>query len=334
MSSAPEPYLEQIMANQQAMQQTVNTAYALQTRYVFVPFRDRELTLNQMENLGGLPEIRAGKIIPITKYSMLDLDYSEMLEVPRDYDGNFQMVNEGVSRNKLIERPPQDVVAAIFDTFNKNQGVPGSADDNGICEIEVLRGSDDMVQCLALNRYCLPGTYKTAREQMAQLENARINAPSTIFASVAARLMQATRQAVIWAEWHYENLTAAMEDKDRSGKRRLSPLDVDVCKWIEKPNPRFKTNLAGDQQTVVVQGQIAAQPPPTVQHKRCGTFLNLVDGQPPAFCHVCREAFGEEPQVVAPVATEAEQKEFLQATGESKLEREQREARDRNNRRR
>jgi hypothetical protein len=159
--ATPIPFLEQVIATQAAMQTAAVDTWALQTRYVFNPFRNEPFTIQQMQDY-GMPSLEAGCVIPITKFNQRDKDYTEMLHVPRDWEGNFEPTNPGVSAEKLTPRIPAEVLDALLSVFNKHHGTD-PFQDNGICEVTELRGNDDMALLLDINRHCLPGRYDTRR---------------------------------------------------------------------------------------------------------------------------------------------------------------------------
>jgi hypothetical protein len=287
MAAAAPDYLNEQISSQQAQHASVTDTHKWLTRYIFVPFRDRGLSLLQQSTLGIVGEIKAGYIIPFTRRQQWIIDYDEVKRVPTYSDGSYHPSSQGVSSMKPTDRAPSRVVDAILRIFNVEHGKP--VEDNGICEVEVLRGIDDMELLRDLNGYCLPERFDKARLQVAQLERAVANAPTQIHREVAEQLLSSTLQSVTWANWHYANLEADMEDRQKTGKDRLSPLDRAVCAWIERQPPKFRTNLTSDMQAVT--GQTVAPAAPTVQHSRCGGFLNLVNGKPPEFCHVCNHPF-------------------------------------------
>jgi hypothetical protein len=292
MATAPN-FLDGVIANQRTMRPTAEDASPWLTRCIFIPFRDRPLSILQMGALGGLTELKAGYVLPLTRYKRADIDYDEMKRVPIGPDGEYQPAALGVSAMKFTDRSPYAVVEAIFRIFNPHHGTDPNQ-DNGICEVEVLRGNDDMEMLRAINQFCLPEIYKTAREQIAQLEEAALADEQALFTQVAERLLESTLQSVEWARWHYSNLEADMEDRKTSGKDRLSPLDVAVCEWIERDPPRFRSNLTGQAQPVIVQGQAPGLTPPQTQCQTCGAFVNLINGQPPKICFVCSTSFYSE----------------------------------------
>lgn len=313
--ATPANYLDEQIRSQQAQHASVTDTHQWLTRYIFSPFKDCGLSLKLQGDFGIVGAIKAGYIIPITRRQQWIMDYGEVKNVPTYADGSYHPSSLGVSTMKPTDRAPSRVVEAIFRIFNAYHDT-GQNEDNGICEIEALRGSDDMELLREVNDFCLPKvdgetgeaiTYSAASQQIAQLKKAISSAPTLLHRSVAEQLVAATLQSVVWAKWHYAGLKADMEDKARTGKDRLSPLDAAVCRWLERPEPQYRSNLAGEAQPVVIQqGQTVATPAPrpTVQCESCGGISNLLaNGQRPKFCGVCREPFGSE-AVVKEAATE------------------------------
>jgi hypothetical protein len=232
-----------------------------------------------------------------------------------------------VQGDKPFDRTPAEVVEAILTIFNRDHDT-GTGEDKGICEVVCLRGNNDLALWREINSFCLPDPYKTAREQVAKLQKAVAESADlpSLFGQTAERLLAATRQAQAWARAHYEMLRLQLDDRERSGKYRLSPLDVHVCEWLELPHPRRRSNL-DDGPTVVTQQAAAPPVRPTVQCFDCGAEANLLpDGaMPKKGCVVCGSAtFGREPvqPVVAPsaefqrITSEDDQREFAKVTGE------------------
>jgi hypothetical protein len=87
MSAPATTFLEDVVQTQAAMRPAATDTYARMTRYIFNPFHDRRLTLEQMRTLGGMTEFKAGFIIPFTEHQMLVKDYEEIGRVPKGYDG-------------------------------------------------------------------------------------------------------------------------------------------------------------------------------------------------------------------------------------------------------
>lgn len=334
MSASASTYLDDVVNTQASMRPAATDTWARLARYIFNPFHDRAFTLEQMRNLGGMTELKAGFIIPITEYQMLVKDYDEIGRVPKNHDGDgYQWAPDGVQGDKAFDRAPAEVVEAIFTIFNRDHDT-GTGDDRGICEVECLRGNTDLTLWREINRYCLPEAFKTAREQITHLEKsvaASITQPP-LFGQVAERLLKATKQAQTWARGHYEMLRLQLDDRDRTGKYRLSPLDAHVCEWLEYPHPRRRSNLIGDD--TPTQRQVAPARP-TVQCFDCGAEANLLpdNSMPKKGCVVCGSGtFGREtvaPIDTSPVASESEQQAFSELVGDAALERKQQEMRDR-----
>jgi len=290
MSAQAQPnFLDNLISDKQARRPATVDAQPWLARYLFVPFRDRALTILQQQLL-GLPELRAGYILPITKFKQLIIDYDELKRVPTNYDGTYQPASPGVSTPMLADRAPGVVMVAIYRIFNPHHDT-NPQEDNGICEVEVLRGSEDMALLRELQVLCLPGTYLTGREQLAQLKKAHAEARDGLSAGVVERLISATETSITWAKWHYHRLQSQMENRARSGKEELSPLDAAVCQWIEQPEPRFRSQLVGEAQPVVMQGA-APVAIPQIQCQNCGAFVNLINGKAPKQCFVCQSPFG------------------------------------------
>ena len=308
-------FLDTVIADQEARKPAAMDAQPWLARYLFVPFRDRALTILQ-QGLLGLPELRAGYILPITKFKQRIIDYDELKRVPTNYDGTYQPSSEGVSTSKLTDRAPRVVLDAIFRIFNPHHGT-NPQEDNGICEIDALRGSEDMVLLHDLQLFALPGEYKTARAQMKQLQSAQEEAPSQLYAQVIQRMIEATEQSAAWARWHYQRLRAQMKNQARSGKEELSPLDRAVCEWLELPEPELRGLLADETQQVAMQGATAPAIPQT-QCLNCGTYVNLINGNAPRACYVCANPFYEaeaasddDPKTETPVERRARNKAVM-----------------------
>lgn len=337
MSAPASSYLDDVLNTQASSRPAATDTWARLTRYIFNPFHDRQLTLEQMRTLGGMTEFKADFIIPITEYQMLVKDYDEIGKVPKDYDGEYQWTPHGVDGDKPFDRAPAEVVEAIFTVFNRDHDT-GTGEDKGICEVECMRGNNDLTLWREINRYCLPSAFKTAREQIAHLEKAGKDSAGlpALFGQAAERLLKATRQAQAWARGHYEMLRLQLDDRDRTGKYRLSPLDAHVCEWLEYPHPRRRSSLIGDD-VAMRPAQAAAQ----VWCEACGTNTNLsLEGRAPRFCPSCKEPFGQaeakppadEPRL--PAASEADQQAFAESVGDVNLDRKQQEMRDRQQKRR
>lgn len=357
MSSLPETirpdspeasYLNSVLATQAAMQPAATDAFALLTRYIFIPFWSRELSFEDMRNLGGMPTLEAGYIIPIIKYQTRVPAYEEIAKVQIDpFTGKYMWTQYGVDEEKLVTRPPREVLDTILELFNRDYNVGGSL-DNGICEVEMLRGNKEFdadfargsaASLAALNRFCLPEKHTAARLQVGQLQEAVDKAPSLLHKAVAERLLKATRQSVLWAEARYRLIERQVE----AGKTSFFSIDYAIFEWLEKPEPRRRSNLAGG------EGVVFQQPAPVAKQiwcENCGTTTSLSpEGRAPRFCPSCKEPFGgqespvaESKQVpaepVAPVASPADQQAFSESVGDVNLERKQQEMRDRQPKRR
>lgn len=332
-------YLQSVLQTQAQMQPASTDAFALLTRYIFIPFWNRELSFEEARNMGGMPTLEAGFIIPIIKYQAREMAYEEIAKVTIDpFVGGYMWTPFGVSEEKFVQRAPREVVESIFETFNREHSSGGQM-DNGICEIDVLRGNQQFdaeftigraTQLSALNRHCLPHRYTSGLKQAAQLQSAVSTAPSQLYSSVAERLLQATRQSIRWAEARYRLLERQIE----GGKNSFFPIDEAVCAWIEQPMPKRRSNLVGGDTGVVAPRPTAVTP--TIWCESCGTNTNLSpEGRAPRFCPSCREPFGQgEAQLPAaemrvPVASEGEQREFAETVGDGGLERKQQEMKDR-----
>lgn len=307
-------YLESLIKDQNARVPQAGDRAFWANRYLFVPFRDRELTMELMGSL-GMPEFKAGVILPITRFRQLGVDNSAVQRVPVGHDGTFLPVAPGIEAFKLRDRAPSVVLDAILRIFNPHHGVD-AAQDNGICEVEALKGNEDFDLLRQIQQTCLPDGYTKARLQLLQLAKVLLGkVPASIDSmdaiaemthrvqfeqttsklpvlvrDVAKRLYLSTETSFTWARWQYHNLQSQMENKDSSGKTRLSPLDAAVCEWIEMPEPRYQSRLASNPQQVVVQQAAAAVAVerPTVWCPQCGHYSMLgPEGQQPAKCGGC-----------------------------------------------
>lgn len=325
-------YLDQIVTSQVARAPEPEDQYYWAARYIFVPFRDRPFTIEQQPLL-GLPELKAGIILPITKFKQQIVDNDAVMRVPVDYDGHFKAVGPGIERFKLVDRPPSVVFDALIRIFNPYDGVDTAGDkDNGIREVKTLRGQEDFSLLLEIQRACLPEHYDKARLQLAQLAAVILNRPSVarpespddiialrneveearatnIYQQVAKELYASTDTSFTWARWQYHNLQAQLENRERSGKERLSPLDAAVCDWLEMPYPRYQSHLAGTPQPVTIVQQsapvVASAPIPTLWCSSCGATTNLgPEGQKPKFCPSCKESFEKVETVAVSVTNE------------------------------
>lgn len=338
--ASPEAsYLQEVLLTQAALQPVANDAFSLLTRYVFIPFWSRELSLEDMRNLGGMPTLEAGYIIPIIKYQTREPAYEEIAKVTIDpFVGGYVHTPYGVSEEKLVNKAPREVVEAILEVFNREHDT-GNALDNGVCEIDVLRGNKDFdaefafgkaESLSALNRFCLPERYTAARKQIEQLRGAVANAPSPLYKAVAERLLRSTLQSVTWAESRYR----LVEKQVEAGKVTFYPIDEAVFAWLERPEPRRRSNLEQGQ-----MGQAQAQPSPraTVQCLDCGNEANLLpdNSMPKKGCLHCGSAtFGRAEVAASPVASESEQRELSQSLGEKALEQRQNDMKQRQEKRR
>jgi len=320
--ATPASYLDTLLKDQQARQPAkIDIAYWA-NRFLFVPFNDRSMTMELMGSL-GLPELKAGLILPITRFRQMIVDNTAVQRVPVGYDGRFVAVAPGIEEMKWKDRPPSVVFDAIMRIFNPYAGVD-PAQDNGIREVDALRGNEDFDLLSQIQHTCLPEHYRTGRQQLLQLASIAIgSAPKSLATDadvanlskrvqfeqstnklpvltrdVAKRLFEATEVAFAWCRWHYHSLQSAMENQARTGKDRLSPLDAAVCEWIEMPEPRYQSRLASNPQQVVVQ-----QSAPTVEAKQgvwcveCGNTTPFgPEGQRAKKCGSCFQAFPvEEP---------------------------------------
>jgi hypothetical protein len=299
------------IAQEQAMRKPSQVdANLWAARWLFVPFRDRPLPVDHQQNFGLPFGLKAGYLLPITKFDQLILDNWEVTKVNVDGNGQFMAADEGISRTVPVPRAPARVVQGIFRIFNPNVG--DAAQDNGISEVEQLFGVEDMVLVRQIQMHCLPKVYATAREQLAQLEDvgtknagdlrwtvatpANPNGRQYDASDVAQRLYRATLQAKANIEWHcVHKVEAAMERPERSGKHELSEYDHACYAWLEKPEPRRLSRLAGDaaQPQIVVQTQApVATAMPQISCSACGNLVNLLPtGLPPQFCGLCRTPF-------------------------------------------
>jgi|GEM_PF-5629320 len=321
--ATPAGYLDNLIKDQAArIPEAVNREYWA-NRFLFVPFHDRALTMELMGSL-GLPEFKAGLILPITRFRQVIVDNTAVQRVPVGHDGKFIPVAPGIEDFKLKDRAPSVVMDAILRIFNPQLGVD-PAQDNGICEVEALRGNEDFDLLRQIQQTCLPDAHSKARPQLLQIAKAVLgNVPASIrsveeiealtqrvefeqstsklpvlMRNVAKRLYQSTVSSFTWARWLYHNLQSQMENQAESGKRRLSPLDAAVCEWIEMPEPRYQSRLASAPQQVVVQAAAAAATP-IVWCEDCGATTNLgPEGQKPKRCPVCQTPFDVVPD--APV---------------------------------
>lgn len=276
------------------------------TRYIFVPFRDRPFSTDFIQEYCGLEGLTAGKITPIVSGRQLIPDYDQVGKVPKgmEWRGGYGLGNA----MKLKEKSPYEMLEGLLATFNPDHDTKPTQ-DNGICEIAVLRGNEDMQLVCDLQQFCLPNFYATARAQLARLEEAlEPSADMPVFHEVAERLKRATEQAKIWAGWHYHNLESDMEDRSRTGKSKLSELDDAICQWLELAPPKFRTLLA----VPAIPSPPAQNVSPQVQHPRCGAFVNVVNGNPPEICHVCGAPFNAEPDMSGKQASREERTTRLQ----------------------
>ncbi len=281
------------------------------TRYLFVPFRDRPLT-PMYQSLYGITKLRQGIIQPFHRFERVEMDYMVIARQASDMLGT----SYGVTEQRLDERAPSVVVAAIIRDFNPHNNLRDEQ-DNGITEIDCLLGVDDWKLIRELQVYCLPQLYNTARGQMQQLTQALDNAEKlkarlskpieALVGQVAQKLLDATEVAIDWALHNYENIQAQVEaygHNPKEGKRRLSPRDEHVCAWLELPKPRLATRL---ETLANLQQAAAAKSQPGTgtgleqgQCTRCGNLFNfLPDGRPPEICATCNGPLRDE----APAST-------------------------------
>lgn len=313
-------YLDHVLSNQAARAPEPENVHYWAARYVFVPFVDREFTLDQ-QSLLGLPELKAGIILPVTKFLQQIVDNEAVMKVPVGYDGVFKPVGPGIEQFRLVDRPPSVVFDALIRIFNPNMGVDPQQ-DNGLREVTTLRGGEDFNLLRDIQQTCLPERYDKVRPQLVQLATVVLDRPSiarpdtvedimalramvqgararSIHQQVAKELYEATHVSFVWARWQYHNLQSQLENRERTHKERLSPLDAAVCDWLEVPYPRYQSNLVGAApQTVIVQQQAAPAPTAaisavsTIWCPSCGALTNLgPEGQKPQRCPSCKEPF-------------------------------------------
>jgi hypothetical protein len=324
MASPTSGYLDSILQDQAARAPLQVDESQWLNRYVFNPFHDREFTMQQQQDF-GLPELRQGEILPLTRFRQSIVYNEAVMKVPVDHDGKFRAVGPGIEQFTQKERAPGVVMTALLRCFNVNASDP--AQDNGICEITALRGNEDFKLLREIKSLLLPQRYETARQQMLALASRvhpkcptridtvaecmelgreiealdmnvvmrGITSPGAHTAMRAAKeLFRSTLASFTWARWQYHRLIAQME-KPNSGKDQLSPLDAAVCAWIEQDEPRFQSKLAGNQQQPIIIQQTAApatEPVPTVWCEDCGATTNLgPEGQKPKRCPVCQTPF-------------------------------------------
>lgn len=314
--ATPASYLDNVIADQESRKPPQIDQERLANRFLFVPFLDRELTMELTQSL-GLPELKAGCLLPLTRFRQPIVDNTAVQRVPVGYDGKFVPVAPGIEEFTLKERVPAVVFDAIMRIFNPYAGVDPQQ-DNGICEVEALRGSTDFDLLKAIQRKLLPENYSKARAQLVQLAGIILGNPpappvtvddvmalgtqvrgtraKNIYQTVAHRLYASTETSFTWARWQYHNLQSQMENRQRTGKDRLSPLDAAVCEWIEMPEPRYQSQLASSPQVVIQQAaQPAAASAPTIWCSNCGSTTNLgPQGQAPKACPGCHEPFAVE----------------------------------------
>lgn len=287
MSAQMEPDFFAALEHEQAMRKPSQVdANQWAARWLFVPFRDRPLPVDHQQNF-GLPILKAGYLLPLTKFDQPVLDNWELTKVPVGRDGQFMPADEGISKMVPIPRAPYRVLQGILRIFNPNVG--DAIQDNGICEVPPLFGVEDMSLVRRVQLACLPQVYATCREQLAQLDSVRSRATDALIAQVAERLHGSTLQARRHFLWHCEHkVEAALENPRRTGKEELSELDHAAYAWLERPEPKKRsllTEAAGQPREIFVQAPSSAAVVPQVQCQECGSFVNLLaSGLPPAFC--------------------------------------------------
>lgn len=323
---SPAQLLNEQMQYQASMEPSVEDQSQWLTRCLFVPFRDRPFSTEYIQEYCGLKGLRAGQIIPIQRGRQMIPDYDQIGKVPKGLENRGPY---GLSAMKSVEKTPALMVESLLQTFNPHHGTDPQQ-DNGICEIVELRGQTDSQAIFDIQMYCLPEFYKTAREQLAQLERAANNQRGDVpplFLSVASRLLASTETARTWAGWHRDLLEAAMEDRANTGKDRVSPLDRAVCAWLELPEPRFRSQL-GNQAPMVIQG-VAAPVAPQLWCGECGALSNLgPNGEKPRRCAACQTLFDNPMVAASPDETEGPIVALSEPT-ETRTERLQRESRER-----
>lgn len=338
---SPAQLLNEQMAYQASMEPSVEDQSQWLTRYLFVPFRDRPFSTEYIQEYCGLKGLRAGQIIPIQRGRQMIPDYDQIGKVPKGLENRGPY---GLSAMKSVEKTPALMVESLLQTFNPHHGTDPQQ-DNGICEIVELRGQTDSQAIFDIQMYCLPEFYKTAREQVTQLERAANNQRGDVpplFLSVAGRLLASTEIAKTWAGWHVEALEAAMDNKAETGKDRASPLDAAVCHWIGVPVPKYRSQL---QQPLQTMGNVPAAVIPQLWCGECGALSNLgPNGEKPRRCAACQTPFEAQETVVGSpsandgsfpvdavllVSASGVQSPGAPSVSESRTERLQRESRER-----
>jgi hypothetical protein len=228
--------LDQEIASQNLLIPPPEDHTAWLTRYIFNPFRSRPLE-PIYQGYFGLTAFRQGIIQPIRAVNKPEPHYQSIKSFE---DNDLTPQGAGVSEMKIDRRSPLKIVNALLREYRIYRGY-----ETGVAEIACLLGVDDPALIRRLQVHFLPEVYDTASAQVTQLEDAYAGANDSVFNKVGDALLASTYTAVQWAEWYYGDLLEQIESfgQGMPGKGRLSPLDKQVCAWLELEEPRIQTKL-------------------------------------------------------------------------------------------
>lgn len=259
------------------------------THFIFNPFGEKVLTTLYVR-FYGMPSIPAGFLIPIREFAIMDINCAVVgLQSQNSIDTPLQSHAPVL---KEFAREPGKIVRDILRNYGEVDILP-----TGVCEIEALRGCEDIGLARDVQLFCLPERFKTVDAALEHLQRAVAEAHGMpgVFGQVAERLMLSYSQNKASCRRDYQRLIADLEryKETATGKSEPTEHDKAVCAWLDLPEPRMSGYMAAMQpqqpQQIVIQ---QAPAPQEEQEERspcphCFEGVRVINGKMAPICRFC-----------------------------------------------